>query len=358
MPVAMRVFSGTVFFACSVAAILAAGLSPIRLSGSQQKFSDELGKKFVELKSSNINVAAAPDGWLFFVADLRLLSTGKFWGELAQKVAPSRRPDEADPAAAILDFYNQLKLHGIELVLVPVPPKAAIYSEKILPGLDLHGKDPEPYLTRFYDELRENGVQVVDLASLFIQRREGDRGPVFCRTDTHWSGSGCVLAAQSIAPKIKVPSNARREYAADWKEIEFTGDLVSLLPKNVPQPAAEKAFVRVIKEKSTGAAVQPDPDSPVLLMGDSHTLVFHDFLSGCAGLLDQMAYETGIAPDLIGTRGSGASAVRVTLYRRSHKDPDYLAKKKMIVWCFSAREFIEADAWARIPVSKESNDRR
>jgi len=56
---------------------------------------------------------------------------------------------------------------------------------------------------------------------------------------------------------------------------------------------------------------------------------------------------------LIGTRGSGATSVRVSLYRRARKDPDYLAKKKMIVWCFAAREFTESDqGWDKVPVSQ------
>jgi alginate O-acetyltransferase complex protein AlgJ len=156
--------------------------------------------------------------------------------------------------------------------------------------------------------------------------------------------------AAKVRTTLKMPR--QHEYTAEWKQIQFTGDLVSLLPRNAPRPGPEDAFVRVVADKSTGAGVQPDADSPLLLLGDSHTLVYHDFLAERSGLLDQLAAELGFAPDLIGTRGSGATAVRVSLYRRSHKDPGYLSKKKMIIWCFSAREFTEADAWARVPLSK------
>jgi alginate O-acetyltransferase complex protein AlgJ len=72
-----------------------------------------------------------------------------------------------------------------------------------------------------------------------------------------------------------------------------------------------------------------------------------------ANLLDQLAAEIGIAPDLIGTRGSGATAVRTALYRKSIKDPAYLTKKKIVVWCFTAREFTEAESgWQKLPVAK------
>jgi len=101
-------------------------------------------------------------------------------------------------------------------------------------------------------------------------------------------------------------------------------------------PSRKKSQFERSATKKRGAAVNPDPNSPLLIIGDSHTLVFHDFLAEKSGLLDQVAYETGFAPDLIGTRGSGATSVRVSLYRRARKDPDYLAKKKMIV-CVSPR---------------------
>ena len=99
--------------------------------------------------------------------------------------------------------------------------------------------------------------------------------------------------------------------------------------------------------------MEADPNSPILLMGDSHTLVFHDFLAERAGLLDQLALEIGIAPYLIGTRGSGATPVRLSLYRRSLKDQGFLAKKKLVIWCFTAREFTEASqGWQKLPVAK------
>jgi alginate O-acetyltransferase complex protein AlgJ len=41
------------------------------------------------------------------------------------------------------------------------------------------------------------------------------------------------------------------------------------------------------------------------------------------------------------------------LYRRARKDPGYLAKKKVIVWCFAAREFTESDqGWDKVPVGQ------
>jgi len=256
---------------------------------------------------------------------------------------------------AIVDFHEQLKKRGIDLLLMPVPPKAAIYPEKILPDVDLHGETAAPYLARFYDELRKREIDVVDLSPIFLQNRANEHGPVFCKTDTHWSGVGCVLAAQTIKDKIheKLTAQPQKNYAAEWKEITIKGDLGDLAGANIKKPEPEKIAIRTISDKETGAAINPDPNSPLLIIGDSHTLVFHDFLAEKSGLLDQIAYETGFAPDLIGTRGSGSTSVRISLYRRARKDPGYLARKKMIVWCFAAREFTESDqGWDKVPVGQ------
>jgi alginate O-acetyltransferase complex protein AlgJ len=71
-----------------------------------------------------------------------------------------------------------------------------------------------------------------------------------------------------------------------------------------------------------------------------------------AGLADQLALETGLAVDLIGVRGSGATPARVNLLRRARADPEYLGKKKVIVWCFTAREFTESAGWQKVAIVK------
>ena len=343
----------TILTCLSISKVFAGDSIP--LSNSQQKFVDDLAAKSRSAESKGAAVIPGADGWFFLSSDIRFLSVGQFWGADTAKVSRAHKPESADPIPAIVDFHDQLKKRGIDLLLMPVPPKATIYPEKILPDVDLHGETAAPFLARFYDELRKREIDVVDLAPVFFQNRASEHGPVFCKTDSHWSGSGCVLAAQTIKEKIreKLAGQPQKNYIAEWKEITIKGDLGDLAGANAKKLEPEKIAVRTISDKETGAAINPDPNSPLLIIGDSHTLVFHDFLAEKSGLLDQLAYETGFAPDLIGTRGSGATSVRVSLYRRARKDPDYLAKKKVIVWCFAAREFTESDqGWDKVPVGQ------
>lgn len=343
----MRLLAATLLI--FAAAVAVAG--EVALSQPQQEFRREIAGRADAAEKGNAAVVAGSDGWLFLASELRFLAQGPFWGDAAAKVSRSRKADVADPIPAILDFQRQLRERGIDLLLVPVPPKAAVYPEKIASGAPLAGADAAPYMHAFYDELKTRGVDVLDLTAGYLKNRESAHGPMFCRTDSHWSGAGCVLAAEAIAERVraKLAAPARKEFDAEWKEASIKGDLAALSHA----AAAENMPVRMIAEKGSGAAVQPDANSPLLVMGDSHTLVFHDFLAERAGLIDQLAHELGLAPDLIGTRGSGATAVRISLYRRSHADAGFLAKKKVVVWCFAAREFTEADqGWVQQPIAK------
>src|SRR3954469_7336799 len=127
-----------------------------------EEFPVELGKMVQNLEKTQAAAVAGNDGWLFFGGELRLLSLGKFWGDDARKVSRAHKPELADPLPAILDFQQQLKARGIDLLVVPVPPKAAVYPEKIVAGYNAAANDPAATLHRFYEELASAGVDVLD----------------------------------------------------------------------------------------------------------------------------------------------------------------------------------------------------
>lgn len=299
------------------------------------------------------------DGWLFFVPELRHLSVGQFWGERATAVTQARNADAADPLPAILDFKHQLDALGVELLLVPVPLKSVIYPDRLRDDLEI--PIPAPRLDsahqEFYAVLRENGVDVLDLTEPFLEDRFYSDDPLYCRSDTHWSGVGCVHAGNLIGQAIRSrPWYANLEastYAAGWETVGITGDLAA---DDSSSPAREELRLRrVVRRDPAGPAVEvaPDPTSPVVLLGDSHNLVFHagdDMHTTGAGLADQLAYELGIAVDLVAVRGAGSTAARVNLLRRAQRNSEYWSGKRLVVWCFSAREFTESDGWSLVPI--------
>ena len=296
--------------------------------------------------ASSKAVVAGKNGNLFLADELRFLSFPSFWGSASSKVAHSSKPEFSDPLPAILDFQRQLQERGIALLLVPVPPKVEMVDRALAGGLEGVRANA---LSMFYKQLHAGGVEVLDLREVFAAQQDAGIS-MYCKTDSHWSGAGCVTAAQSVAKRIadKLPELQKNhlEFEAQWEERVIRGDLAELL-------AAGKLEEESLKvRRISGGAVRSDPKSPLLIIGDSHTLAFHDFLGDAAGFPDQLAFELKLLPEWIGTRGSAANAVRLSLLRRVTREVDYLGCKKIVVWLFAAREFTEADqGWQKIPLS-------
>ncbi|MCX6974769.1 MAG: hypothetical protein NTZ94_10835 [Verrucomicrobia bacterium] len=105
----------------------------------------------------------------------------------------------------------------------------------------------------------------------------------------------------------------------------------------------------------TNWAFEPLPNSkssPIILLGDSHNLVFHsggDMHSVGAGLADQLSHQLGFPLDVVAVMGSGATSARRNLARRK----DNLAGRRLVIWCFTSREFTQGQGWTKVPLIKE-----
>lgn len=295
---------------------------------------------------------AGSDGWLFLRSELRHIGVGPFWGEAAAKVSKASSPEKADPLPAIVDFNEQMKKRGIELLVVPVPCKALIYPEKL--GGPAGGRLDAAH-QGFYTRLADQGVKVLDLAEVFLKEKAIPAAPLlYCKTDTHWSPYACERTARLIKARIGAPAWLKPNPAAFKTRTETRGIAGDLADGK----GAEELPARMV-EAADGSPME-EKGSPVLLMGDSHCLVFHaggDLQGTGAGLADQLAAELGMAVDVNGVRGSGATPARVNLLRRAKADPGYLAGKKLIVWCFAAREFTESSGWSLVPFGTPANQK-
>lgn len=293
--------------------------------------------------------------WLFLRKELRHIGAGKFWGEEAKTASRASREDRRDPLPAILDFNEQLKALDIELLFVPVPPKAIVYPEMISDDVTARSLRLDPAHQEFYALLQKEGIRVIDLVPLFAKQKQANTGPLYCKSDTHWSGIGCRETAMLIADELKqrdwYKKVAKTEYKATTRTETISGDLGLELPPGTAA-ATETLELRFI---SGDGMLEPDPLSPVLIVADSHGLVFHagdDMHTRGAGFWSQLMFELGFPPALIAVRGSGATPSRVTLFRKGKADPEFLSTKKAIIWLFSAREFTETSGWAKAPVNK------
>lgn len=340
---------------CTILALLCPATA-IGFAGDPAIASRTISEQFTDLaahaEAQQKPAIAGKDGWLFLTAELRHLGVGRFWGVDARKVSGVAKADATDPLPALLDFNAQLKRAGIELILVPVPAKAAAYPDKILDQPAPRGASPrvDSAIAEFCGICEEQGLEVLDLGPTFRQARAADTTGLYCLTDSHWSGRGCVITAELLSREIRtrpwfagVPKSS---FKRNWREQDIVGDLADLVET---RPPPEKIRLPFVTDEGGGTPAEWR-ESPVLLLGDSHTLVFHageDMHGTGAGLADQLAMELGFPVDVVGVRGSGATPARINLLRRK----DNLSGKKLVIWCFSTREFTEATGgWRLVPV--------
>ena len=301
-------------------------------------------------------VLPGEDGWLFLASELKHLAADRFWGEAAAAVSTASNDAWADPLPAIVDFNEQVDKAGARLIFVPVPPKAAIYPDK-LPGSAV---DQAPAArvdathARFVELLRESGVEVLDLTPVFLAHRQqnpdDDDDRLYCRTDTHWSPLACKLTAQLLHQRIgevvELPEAGPLAYALAQRTLKINGDLRQM--QDEPTVPQEKLPAWLVSAGDQGPPAD-DRDSPVLMVGDSHLLVYHvggDMHARGAGVADHLGRLLGGPVDVVGVRGSGASPSRIALFRRR----DELAGKKVVIWCLTAREFTQTTGWRKVPI--------
>lgn len=291
------------------------------------------------------SVVKGTEGWLFLKEELVHIGLGKFWGDTSA----------TDPVEVILAYNTLLAEKGITLYLMPVPPKAMVYADRLDSGVDRDVSTEQIAMyENFYDLLQEGGVKVIDLLPALMARRE--ESPVYCKTDTHFSAEGIELFSEAAATVIKQADwyngvAKKKEYLNSVRTITIHGDLAQMAGLNDLQESLDLSFVKV---KESGLSEVSDPGSPVILLGDSHTLVFNaggDLHAKGAGLFDHLSASLGFPVDLLGVRGSGVTPARIKLYQRSKKDSGYLVGKKAVIWCFAGRDFSGVGSWKKIPLA-------
>ena len=302
-------------------------------------------------------------GWLFYAPELHSQSVGRFWGPGAARVNRQMDPHYADPLPVLVDLHRQLAAHGIELLYLPLPAKAAVYPDMISRSVSVPpGKTP-PRLDAadqgFFAALRSQGVPVLDPLPLFLAHRYDGGLPVFYRQETHCSSRGYALAAQAVAARLKgrawLAAVPKRSYAAQAGAEASTGDLGGMLygpasPKE-PQPMTyvqERTVTGFWPFRRQALVPVPEDDaSPIVLVGDSNCVAFSRLGEGRgAGLADHLALQLGFPVETVSVAGSGGQGSLKALRRRSPR----LAGKKLVILCFSVRELTEGAGWKKIPM--------
>ena len=252
-------------------------------------------------------------------------------------------------------FGEQLAEKDVRLVLVPIPVKPMIYPEHVggrkTEGKALRHRDSES----FYGELREGGVEVLDLAQDFVEFKESGT-QVFLKQDTHWTPEAMEEAARVVAMSVGKSLSTRRNAepvhpdAAGGEnlgslQISRLGDLVEKLDL----PRAVHGFLEEEEEVEVHPIPEADvfdEDSPVVLLGDSFSNIYHSAQLGWgekAGFPEHLSRELGMPIDTIAQNGQASTGVRKTLASR----PGALDGKNVVIWAIAARDLFLSETVAR-----------
>jgi alginate O-acetyltransferase complex protein AlgJ len=320
------------------------------LSAAAQDFAGAVKAGIAQAETSKAFAIPGVDAsWRFLVNELKHLQHGDIGAADLSKI----NAEGTDPVPEIVRYHEELKALGVELLLVPVPPKGSIYPEKLMstPG-------PVPTLAAFFAKLTAAGVPVLDLEAAFLAAKAAEPGKLlYCATDSHWSPDGAEMAARLVSEKLKSRTDWGVEPLKGVAELkpevlEFHGDLLTDAEKGT-QPKEKLPITRagLAASATEVKTVESVPTAPLLVMGDSHCQVFRrgeSMHTTCGGFIDHLITDLNLPIEEISTQASGGEGPRIEIARRTVKEPDYWKSKKVVVWLFSAREFTQG-RWKKIP---------
>jgi alginate O-acetyltransferase complex protein AlgJ len=225
-----------------------------------------------------------------------------------------------------------------------VPTKVEIYPENLGPNFKTEpGQIVNPYFRKFLHALADKGIEVVDLLPAFLAAKSaesGDAQPLFQHQDTHWSDRGLRLAADILSQRIKkypwYAELAKHSQSFDVRETSFTrfGDLQSRLPEAEQKKYRPETLLAHQVLRADKQPYDDDPDSPVVLLGDSFTGVYELTDAEHSGVSAHIARGISYPLDLVMSYGGGPN-VRQKLLRRGEGS---LRTKKLVIWMMTARD--------------------
>lgn len=282
--------------------------------------------RFALFEDAGDKALVGRDGWFFY-------------RPAVQYTVEAYSPSE-DIFAAILAFRDDLAKRGIKLLLMPAPNKASVYPERLAARA---AGTSEPVNAKTRDvlaRLKDAGVEMVDLFEVYGEaRRAAGSSDYYLAQDSHWSPEGMRLAAQVVARRLLDSGwvmKGTASYEAKPAMVERYGDVLRMI--RVPQ--VEKLYepqrmdcTQVI-DAASGQPYKDDPESPVLVIGDSFLRIFERDEPGSGGFIAHLALHLGFGVASVINDGGASTLVRQQLASR----PALLKGKKVIVW-----EFVERD---------------
>jgi hypothetical protein len=335
--------------------------------------------RFVLLQDAGDQALLGRDGWFFYRPAVQYL-VEKQVSSLKLQVSSlpsshwtlhtSNSGPENDIFAAIVSFRDDLAKRGIKLLVMPAPNKSSVYPEMLTIRANGAGSTPalggeigEPSRGRLgyinpttrgvLATLKQAGVEIVDLFEVYAEARRKEKDiEYYLAQDSHWSPAGIRLAAQAVARRLLDLGWVEKgpiTYGLKPVTVRRYGDVLKMI--RVPQ--IEQLYVPEwteclqVENAWTGEVYQDDPNSPVLVLGDSFLRIFERDEPGSGGFIAHLAHNLGFGLTSIVNDGGASTLVRQQLARK----PALLKGKKVVVWEFVERDIrFGTEGWQVIPL--------
>jgi hypothetical protein len=321
-------------------ALQTARAPPGRRSGDYAEWQRQLApfheavRRRLKRMPKQAKAVAGNDGYLFYQNSLKYVVGGDL----------EKQPAGKNPLPVIVEFKRQLEQRGVDFLFVPVPTKLEVYPEKLDAGFEkLAGAIVNPYVRKLLLALSKEGVEVVDLLPAFLSAKAAPGEPLYQHQDTHWADRGLRLAAERVGARIRrypwYAELARHRRAFSLQETSFTrfGDLHSRLPSGEQKKYTPETLVAHQVLGPDQQLYDDDPDSPIVLLGDSFTAVYQLMDAEHAGVSAHVARGIGYPLDLVMSYGGGPN-VRQKLLRRGWES---LGSKRLVIWMMTARDLYD-----------------
>ncbi len=295
--------------------------------------------RFVLLKDTGDKALLGREGWFFYRPAVQYLVESA--------------PPADDMLAAILAFRDDLAQRGIKLLVMPAPNKASVYPDMLTTRAAGVPESVNSATRAILAKLKEAGVETVDLFELYAEARRKEKDiEYYLAQDSHWSPAGMRLAAEAVAQRLLETGTVEKGtvgYELKPVAVERYGDVLRMMRALHVERRYEPQRMNCtqVVAAETGKAYQDDPNSPVLVLGDSFLRIYERDEPGSGGFVAHLAYHLGFGLTSIISDGGASTLVRQHLARR----PALLQGKKVVVWEFVERDIcFGTEGWQVIPL--------
>lgn len=260
------------------------------------------------------------DGFVFDTRELGALGTTAKTGTARHQAM----------VATIKAYAEKLRAAGVELIIAPVPAKPFVYPDFLGNDPPLKDRRYDSYLQALYAELEKAGVRVADTTKTLRSNRFDKYGASFPKAGLIWSPAAAATSARAIHTKVRKTEAAKtiaRDKTIVSRDSALTQNGETFKARSVGWAQGDRLVPATVA--TTGA--------PIVVIGDEHAPA-HRSDGINASLADQLSLAFGAPVDTRATAGLGWKQASEAW------NPAEGAPTKLVVWCFSAAQFLEAPA--------------